>query len=71
MPEERGLYRKMRVIDCIVYLASLVGMDGRAAERRADELLERTGMLSRRGSGIEALSKGLGQRPGRSRLAWA
>ena len=48
LPEERGLYRKERVIDAIVYLASLKGMDSRAAEKRADELLEQTGMLSNR-----------------------
>ncbi|HUV46061.1 MAG TPA: ATP-binding cassette domain-containing protein, partial [Dehalococcoidia bacterium] len=27
MPEERGLYKKLRVIDSIIYLASLKGMD--------------------------------------------
>jgi ABC-2 type transport system ATP-binding protein len=61
LPEERGLYRKLRVIDCITYLASLVGMDKRAAEKRADELLERTGMLPYKGRRIEGLSKGMGQ----------
>jgi ABC-2 type transport system ATP-binding protein len=61
LPEERGVYRKLRVIDCIVYLASLLGMDKHAAEKRADELLERTGMLPTRGKRFEALSKGMGQ----------
>ena len=61
LPEERGLYRKLRVIDCIIYLASLLGMDKHAAEKRADELLMRTGMLPHRGRRIEALSKGMGQ----------
>jgi ABC-2 type transport system ATP-binding protein len=58
LPEERGLYRKLRVIDCIT---SLIGMEAREAERRADELLERTGMLPHRGKRVEALSKGMGQ----------
>jgi ABC-2 type transport system ATP-binding protein len=61
LPEERGLYKKERVIDAIVYLASLKGMDSRAAEKRADELLERTGMLPNRKKKIDELSKGMGQ----------
>lgn len=60
LPEERGLYKKERVIDAIVYLASLKGMDGRAAEKRADELLEQTGMLPNRKKKIDELSKGMG-----------
>jgi ABC-2 type transport system ATP-binding protein len=61
LPEERGLYQKERVIDAIVYLASLKGMDARAAEKRADELLEQTGMLPNRKKKIDELSKGMGQ----------
>jgi ABC-2 type transport system ATP-binding protein len=61
LPEERGLYRKERVIDAIVYLASLKGMDSRVAEKRADELLEQTGMLPNRMKRIDELSKGMGQ----------
>lgn len=61
LPEERGLYKKERVIDAIVYLASLKGMDSRAAEKRADELLEQTGMLPNRKKKIDELSKGMGQ----------
>jgi ABC-2 type transport system ATP-binding protein len=61
LPEERGLYRKERVIDAIVYLASLKGMDSRVAEKRADELLEQTGMLPNRMKRIDALSRGMGQ----------
>jgi ABC-2 type transport system ATP-binding protein len=61
LPEERGLYKKERVIDAIVYLASLKGMDSRAVEKRADELLEQTGMLPNRKKKIDELSKGMGQ----------
>jgi ABC-2 type transport system ATP-binding protein len=61
LPEERGLYRKLRVMDCIVYLASLVGVDKRVARGRAETLLERTSMLASAGSRIETLSKGMGQ----------
>jgi ABC-2 type transport system ATP-binding protein len=59
LPEERGLYKKLRVIDAIVYLASLKGMDQHAAEKRADELLDRTGMLPQRTKRIEELSRGM------------
>ena len=56
LPEERGLYRKEKVIDAIVYLASLKGMDPHVAEKRADELLEQTGMLPNRMKRIDELS---------------
>jgi ABC-2 type transport system ATP-binding protein len=61
LPEERGLYRKERVIDAIIYPASLKGMDGCVAGKRADELLEQTGMLPNRMKRIDELSKGMGQ----------
>ena len=61
LPEERGLYKKMTVVDSIVYLASLKGMDVRRAEKRADEMLRQTGMLPSKGKRIEELSKGMGQ----------
>jgi ABC-2 type transport system ATP-binding protein len=61
LPEERGLYKKLRVIDSIVYLASLKGMDRGSAEAKADELLKQTGMLPQRGKKIDELSKGMGQ----------
>ena len=61
LPEERGLYRKLSVMDTIRYLASLKGMDTKAAEERAIQLLDQTGMLAHKGKKIEALSKGMGQ----------
>jgi ABC-2 type transport system ATP-binding protein len=61
LPEERGLYKKLRVIDSIVYLASLKGMDRRSAEIKADELLNQTGMLPHKRKKIEELSRGMGQ----------
>jgi ABC-2 type transport system ATP-binding protein len=61
MPEERGLYRKLRVIDSIVYLASLKGMNKHSAEEKADELLNQIGMLPHKGKKIEELSRGMGQ----------
>jgi len=61
LPEERGLYRKLTVMDSIVYLASLKGMDKHSAEEKADELLNQTGMLPHKRKKIEELSKGMGQ----------
>jgi ABC-2 type transport system ATP-binding protein len=61
MPEERGLYRKLRVLDTITYLASLKGMDKHSVIEKADELLNRTDMLDTRKKKIEEMSKGMGQ----------
>jgi len=61
LPEERGLYKKLKVIDSIVYLASLKGVDRQSAAERADELLNQTGMLASKDKKIEELSRGMGQ----------
>jgi ABC-2 type transport system ATP-binding protein len=61
LPEERGLYRKLSVIDSIVYLASLKGVAKAEAGKRAEQLLRRTGMLPQARRRIEELSKGMGQ----------
>jgi ABC-2 type transport system ATP-binding protein len=61
LPEERGLYKKLNVLESIVYLASLKGMDRHAAMEKANELLGRTDMVSARNKKIEELSKGMGQ----------
>jgi ABC-2 type transport system ATP-binding protein len=61
LPEERGLYNNLTVMDSIVYLASLKGMDRYAAEAKASELLDQVGMLPHKGKKIEELSRGMGQ----------
>jgi ABC-2 type transport system ATP-binding protein len=61
LPEERGLYKKLSVLESIIYLASLKGMDKPSAMTKADELLEKTGMSATKGKKIEALSRGMGQ----------
>jgi len=61
LPEERGLYKKLTVIETICYLASLKGMDPRTIESEADALLERTGMIESRRKKVEELSKGMSQ----------
>ena len=61
LPEERGLYKKLRVLETIEYLASLKGMNKRSALAKADELLNQTGMQSAGRKKIEEMSKGMGQ----------
>ena len=62
MPEERGLYPKMKVHEQIVYFAQLHGVAKAAAAKRADELLDRLGLHERRDDKIEDLSLGNQQR---------
>lgn len=61
LPEERGLYKKVTVARSLMYLASLKGMKRGAAEARADELLERVGMLVHKDKKTQELSKGMAQ----------
>jgi ABC-2 type transport system ATP-binding protein len=61
LPEDRGLYRKLRVMETIYYLSSLKGLDRPTALKRADILLQRTGLSGAKNKRIEELSKGMGQ----------
>jgi ABC-2 type transport system ATP-binding protein len=61
LPEERGLYKRLTAIDLILYLASLKGMDRAMAEKKANVLLEQTGMLENRKKKNKEMSKGMGQ----------
>ncbi len=61
LPEERGLYQKLSVLDSIIYLASLKGMDKHSVTEKANELLKQTGMIANKRNKIEELSKGMGQ----------
>ena len=62
MPEERGLYPKMPVIDQIVYLTRLHGSSAKAAKARAMDLLERLELDHRAKDKLEELSLGNQQR---------
>ena len=62
MPQERGLYRDMRVADHLVWLARLHGVPIDVARRRCAELLERLGLADRARSAVKDLSGGMGQR---------
>jgi len=61
LPEERGLYKKLKVLDSIVYLASLKGVDRHSAAEKANELLNQTDMLASKNKKVEELSRGMGQ----------
>ncbi|GIH68694.1 ABC transporter ATP-binding protein [Sphaerimonospora thailandensis] len=62
MPEERGLYQKMKVAEQVEYFGRLHGLTPAAARRTTAELLERLGLVERRGDAVEALSLGNQQR---------
>lgn len=62
MPEERGLYPKMKLHEQIVYFGQLHGVDKDVASRRADALLGRLGLGERRNETVESLSLGNQQR---------
>lgn len=62
LPEERGLYKKMKVGDHIVYLARLKGVDKATAVQRMNQWLERFDLTEWRDKKVEALSKGMQQK---------
>ncbi len=62
MPEERGLYPRMKVAEQLAYLARLHGVDRRTADHRARELLERLGLTGRADDRLDTLSLGNQQR---------
>ena len=62
MPEERGLYPKMKVLEQITYLARLHGFDKREASVKATEILGQLGLEERLNDAIESLSLGNQQR---------
>lgn len=62
MPEERGLYPKMKVHEQLVYLGRLHGLASTRAAARADDLLEQLGLTERRDDKLESLSLGNQQR---------
>ncbi len=62
MPEERGLYPRMKVVDQLIYLARLHGLSACAAKAAADRWTERLGLEERRGDEVQTLSLGNQQR---------
>ena len=62
LPEERGLYKKMKVWAIIQYFAMLKGMEKKSAKAQALLLLEKYGLKDFAESKVEALSKGMAQK---------
>jgi len=62
LPEERGLYKKMRIADQLRYFAALKGMSARDAEKRMDFWLDRMGLSDWKKKKTTDLSKGMQQK---------
>ena len=62
MPEERGLYPKMKIAEQLVYLGRIHGLDVATARRRAGELLTHVGLADRSADVLQTLSLGNQQR---------
>lgn len=62
LPEEKGLYKKMKTGEIVAYFGKLKGMNGRAATAAAARLLERWDLGDYVDKPCEALSKGMGQK---------
>ncbi|MBQ7942113.1 MAG: ATP-binding cassette domain-containing protein [Muribaculaceae bacterium] len=62
LPEERGLYKKMKIADQIMYLAQLKGMSRRDAETEMQAWLDRFELTEWRNKKVETLSKGMAQK---------
>src|SRR5271156_1356821 len=62
LPEERGLYPRMKVLEIIVFLAALHGLTQAEAARRAKEWLDRLGLAEWSDKKLVDLSKGMQQK---------
>jgi ABC-2 type transport system ATP-binding protein len=62
MPEERGLYQEIQLEKCLVYLATLKGIDQAEARNRISGYLERFDLASSRHKKVKELSKGMQQK---------
>jgi len=62
LPEERGLYRKMTVVEHLAFLGELHGLGHRDAVERAERWLERLELADRAKAKVEELSKGMQQK---------
>lgn len=62
MPEERGLYKKMKVGDHLTYLAALKGLDRKTSKNKISYWLERLDIASWHDKKVNELSKGMQQK---------
>ncbi len=62
LPEERGLYRKMKVLDHLIFFAELKGLSQAEAKKRALQWCGRLELSAWTGKKVEELSKGMQQK---------
>jgi ABC-2 type transport system ATP-binding protein len=62
LPEERGLYPKMKVVEMITFMGELRGLKHVEAKRRADKWLDRLGLAQWTKNKVQDLSKGMQQK---------
>lgn len=62
LPEERGLYKKMKVWDQLIYFARLKGLSSQEANQKVSKWLEKLDISSWKSKKIEDLSKGMAQK---------
>lgn len=62
LPEERGLYQELPLDRCLVYLATLKGLDENDARSRINAYLERFDLAASRRKKVKELSKGMQQK---------
>lgn len=62
LPEERGLYRNVKVVDVMAYLGELKGLSMRESRKRSLDLLERVGLAEVANKKTSELSKGMQQK---------
>jgi ABC-2 type transport system ATP-binding protein len=62
LPEERGLYRKQKVLDVLDYFGRLKGMKGPAVKQKAQAALDAVGLGAWAKKRVDALSKGMQQK---------
>ncbi len=62
LPEERGLYKKTKVVDALVYFGRLKGLTRRAAKAATAHWLDKVGMSHVARQNVETLSKGMSQK---------
>ncbi|RME49503.1 MAG: ATP-binding cassette domain-containing protein [Chloroflexi bacterium] len=62
LPEERGLYKGLSVMDTLIYLAALKGLSRHETEERAEVMLRRLELWDSRNEKVSTLSKGMQQK---------
>jgi ABC-2 type transport system ATP-binding protein len=62
LPEERGLYKKMKVGEQLIFFANLKGIESREAEKRVVYWLERLGLMEWKSKTPVEMSKGMQQK---------